>query len=448
MAGLNLSLTLNKSGSITSTWSKVPNVLRYELFMFNPGSSVAIFHEKNLTVTTYTSATDLPDNMQYKVVLTAYDTSGMYIDSAGETVLIPLGFYDDVPLGIPKNVTALPAVTSVTIKWDGVVRATGYDILFQGTTYSSTGTNREITGLTPQTNYSYSVRAKNSIGVGAYSIANTVRTLSQTPPVPINIRGTVTENSVTISWNASIGATNYDLLFQGIVYNVVETSKTITGLASNTRFSYAVRAKNSYASSGYSSTLSITTAPLPPASVVITGITERYIKFRWNPVSGAGSYYLRLNEKDYLCGSNSFEYNIASGNTLYTYQVASNNGAAKSSYTPLQRVTTPPNSPGNVRGVVGIDFLEIRWDAVGGATSYDINVSGNVNHTAETSYILRGLTAGTLYRYQIRSIGEHGTSEYSNPAKESTTFSEPPTNITATAAPYSVTVNWTAANMR
>ena len=71
MGLLNLTLTLNSNGSITARWSAVSNVARYTALMVPVGSSAAIYYEKDLHVTSYTSKSNLAANQQYRVTVTA-----------------------------------------------------------------------------------------------------------------------------------------------------------------------------------------------------------------------------------------------------------------------------------------------------------------------------------------------------------------------------------------
>ena len=97
-------------------------------------------------------------------------------------------------------------------------------------TQSTTGTSATVKGLKPSTDYSCSVRAKNSGGTGASSTSKYVRTKIAPPATPANVRATATHDSATVSWNSSAGAQNYDVLLGGRLYSTTGTSRTITGL--------------------------------------------------------------------------------------------------------------------------------------------------------------------------------------------------------------------------
>ena len=129
--------------------------------MYWKGKKVAIFHKEKYYGTSYTSPADLEANEMYRVVVTAYKSSGANV-SDGKEILIPSDFYKNTPLSVPQNVVATADAASVTVKFDKVARAAGYDILFDNVINSVTGTTKVFGGLSPKTNHTYAVRAKNS----------------------------------------------------------------------------------------------------------------------------------------------------------------------------------------------------------------------------------------------------------------------------------------------
>ena len=114
MSQLHLSSTLNRDGSITSSWSAVPGAVRYHAYMLIVGEDHAVYNEKNLTVTSYTTKSGLEANKRYKVTVVAYGSHSS-LDSEAVTTLIPIGFYDTEPLAVPQNVKAVADTSSVTV---------------------------------------------------------------------------------------------------------------------------------------------------------------------------------------------------------------------------------------------------------------------------------------------------------------------------------------------
>lgn len=450
MEQLNLKLILNSNGSITANWSRISNAARYHAYMRIPGQDHTIYNETNLTATTYTSQPDLKANEKYKVVVVAYTSSGASITSDGAEVLILSDFYDHLPLGIPANINATASATSVAVSFDKVARASSYDILFDNVVHSITSSldriSKTITGLKPKTSHTYAVRAKNVNKIGDYSSTRSVTTLPQTPAAPTNVTHTSTDNSVTVSWSAVIGATGYDVLFNGTTYAETKTSRTFTGLAANTAYSYQVRSKNADGASPYGPSQMVRTAPKAPASVSAS-TNENSVTVSWPAVSGATSYDVIFDGKTYRVTTNSLKVSGLSPNTSHTYQVRANNANGSGAYGSARTVKTAPKVPNPITQSSTKNSVTVGWDAVPGAISYDLLFNGTTYRVTGTSKTVTGLNPGTNYSYQVRANNGDGSSSYSTAGTASTLPNAPgmPMNVKISAAEESITLSWTAA---
>ncbi|WP_101782834.1 glycosyl hydrolase family 18 protein [Nonomuraea indica] len=162
---------------------------------------------------------------------------------------------------VPGNLRSTGVTsTSVSLAWNAStdnVAVTGYN-LYRGTTLVTTvtGTTHTDTGLTANTAYTYTVRAKDAAGNLSAPSAPVTATTSggggddtQAPSVPGSLRSTgVTSTSVSLAWNAStdnVAVTGYNL-YRGttLVTTVTGTTNTDTGLTANTAYTYTVRAKD------------------------------------------------------------------------------------------------------------------------------------------------------------------------------------------------------------
>jgi chitodextrinase len=173
----------------------------------------------------------------------------------------PSGTVDREAPTVPTALAA-SAVTasSVTLTWaastDNVAVA-GYDVLRDGTVVgSTTGTTRQVTGLTANTAYSFAVRAKDTAGnVSAPSTALAVRTTpagddTEPPSVPTGLKASnVGSTGLTLSWTASTdnaGVAGYEILRgDGSLYaTTTSTSYQAVALTPDTAYTFAVRAKD------------------------------------------------------------------------------------------------------------------------------------------------------------------------------------------------------------
>jgi hypothetical protein len=166
----------------------------------------------------------------------------------------------------PQDISfGLPTSTSVTLNAVGLLTKLVYGqsgVYFDSTTPGGDGginqwvqqTSDTATGLTPNTNYTFRVKARNQDGVETpYSPTETATTRIETP-TGISF-GTITSSSVQL--NASGTFTGLTLGSSGLYFDsttaggdgginewVQDTSDTATGLAPNTQYTFRARARN------------------------------------------------------------------------------------------------------------------------------------------------------------------------------------------------------------
>jgi hypothetical protein len=118
--------------------------------------------------------------------------------------------------------------------------------------------------------------------------------ITSPPPAPTNLRVTsVTCTSVSLAWDAAIGAETYEA-FQGTTLRASVTALSATvpfGAGPNT---YTVRARNASGLSGPSNAVSVTPPPCPqlppPTNLRATSVTCTSVTLTWSPVPGAARY--------------------------------------------------------------------------------------------------------------------------------------------------------------
>ncbi len=169
------------NGSATINWSPVSGATSY-VVTIGPGGSCSVSG-------TTATCTGLTNGTTYAVGVVARAPSG---NSGTGTVSV-------VPRTIPGAPTALTADPAngggVTIGWaapanDGGSPITGYTVTSSpaGGTCAVSGNSATCTGLTPGTNYTFSVVATNAAGNGPAA------TVQEVAPTPVSRTATVTEN--------------------------------------------------------------------------------------------------------------------------------------------------------------------------------------------------------------------------------------------------------------
>jgi hypothetical protein len=221
----------------------------------------------------------------------------------------------------PTGLTATPGNASVTLSWNASSGATSYNV-YRGTSTGTetllksgvTGTTFNDTGLTNGTTYFYKVSAVNAAGESSLSSevsATPESSAPSAPPTPTGLTATPGNASVMLSWNASSGATGYNVyrststgtetLLQS---GVTSTTFNDTGLTNGTTYFYKVSAVNAGGESSLSGEVSAT-----PQAPVTNGLAATYyansnftgatvseidptINFNWgnsSPVAGIGA---------------------------------------------------------------------------------------------------------------------------------------------------------------
>jgi fibronectin type 3 domain-containing protein len=212
------------------------------------------------------------------------------------------------PPPTPTGLSATAGNAQVSLSWTASSGATSYNVkraTVNGGPYttvaSPTTTSYTDTGLNNGTTYYYVVSAVNGSGDSANSSqVSATPTAGSPPPIPTGLTATAGNAQVALSWNASTGATSYNIKRSNTsggpfttIASPTTTSHTDTGLNNGTTYYYVVSAVNAAGESANSSQASAT------------------------PLAGGGgvTWSAAVN-----IGSNSGETDVStSGNLLYAY---------------------------------------------------------------------------------------------------------------------------------
>lgn len=164
---------------------------------------------------------------------------------------------------------------------------------------------------------------------GIYTSSDT-----QAPTIPTNITfSNITTFSVDISWTAStddIETTSYDIFVDGnLVKNTTNTTTTITGLNSNTTYSFTVLAKDIANNSSEQSdaktatTLVDSEAPTVPANIIISNETGESFKVSWDPSTdnSAVTGYEVFVDGNFITTTSETTYTVTNLTVSTTYAV-------------------------------------------------------------------------------------------------------------------------------
>jgi len=215
-----------------------------------------------------------------------FGCGGGLVSSSGTGTTPPAA----TPPATPTALAPTAGSQQVGLTWTGSSGATSYHVkraTTSGGPYtqiaSPTAASYTDTGLTNGTNYFYVVSALNASGESANSnqaSATPVSTAQPPPPVPAvptALAATTGNQQITLTWNASSGATSYHVkraTTSGGPYTQVSaptsSSYTNTGLTNGTTYFYVVSALNTSGESANSNQASATPAAAATADVTIT----------------------------------------------------------------------------------------------------------------------------------------------------------------------------------
>lgn len=252
----------------------------------------------------------------------------------------------------PLNVTLSNiSLNSIDVSWDAStdnIGVTGYNVYVNGVlTEQTTNTTISMTNLNTNTNYTFSVVAKDLINnmSAASAVVNGSTLQDANPPtIPTDVViSNETDTSFKVSWTASTdnnAIANYEIYVDNILNGTTtNTFYTVSGLSSSTTYAVEVLAKDTdnNKSDKTAETSATTTAG------TFNGVSELFISEYAEPSSG--------NEK-------AIEIVNLSGSTInlsaYSIQKQSNGGSWVDDY-PLGNVNI---IPGDVFVIVHVDVTE------------------------------------------------------------------------------------------
>ncbi len=230
----------------------------------------------------------LNPNTTYQFQVGAYNASGTSWTAAKTVTTFPAA----------PTVSASISSTQINFSWATVPGATAYGIdeleggLWQQVaSLGSTATSDSVTGLSPDTTYSFKFSASNSAGTSWTNSEN----VTTSPATPVFTLSAVSPTQVNVAWNSVPGASEYlievwtgGVLTQNIVVAPSPTSYAVTGLNPETNYQFQVFALSLLGTSA-ANTETITTPPAAPV-VTLSASSAVQMNVAWNAVAGATSY--------------------------------------------------------------------------------------------------------------------------------------------------------------
>ncbi|MBY0117300.1 hypothetical protein H7K48_14455 [Paenibacillus xylanexedens] len=329
--------------------------------------------------------------------------------------------------------------TAINLTWAEVADATKYEIEVDGAVVATVGEpSFTHTTLLSGTAHKYRIRALTDTNTSAWTAILTQST------IPASVTGltvsSTTNVAIALKWTAVTGATGYDLEIDGTVVPVTGVAYTKSGLVTNTDHTFRIRSKNTAGASIWSEIVDGTTLLNTP--VLKASSEEQAVTLTWPEVKDATKYEIEAD--GVLVGTvkvPTYTHNNLIAGTAHKYRVRALTETNVGAWT---AVLTQNTLPGSVTGLtvtsVTNTAVALKWNAVSGATGYDLEIDGTVVPVSGVVYTKTGLIANTDHTFRIRSKNTAGAGAWGDVTDVTTQLNTPA--LKATSEETAITLNW------
>lgn len=420
---------------------------------------------------------DLVNGTEYSFKVSAKNAIG---DSAFSTVSAPA-----TPLGLPDEpgIAELRyASGSITVSWSEPILDGGSPVVTYVVTASPGGKTCAtdqlectVSGLTNGTEYTFTVKARNKVGLGPASEPSDPIAPWAAPSAPTGIKAAADEGSAIVSWtaptNTDFDTTSYVATSEPGGFSceiTAEVECTVSGLDNGVGYTFTVVATNYSGSSKASAASAVATPRTTPDApqqvvprVISTGIEVNWIAPEFDGGAKISFYTATAQPGDLTCVSSATSC-VVKGLTRgvdYTVTVtASNVAGASADSEELDPVSfgAVPSKPNSVFAIAGPGEITVSWarplDTGGSEIAYYVAEStpgGFVCVVEGQSCVITGLTNGTKYTFTVRAANDFGESDNSIASAAIAPVAKPgqPSVVESVFISYDkLLVSWTSAS--
>lgn len=363
-------------------------------------------------------------------------------------------YSDGSKLTSPDSVPVVPGITpqvpsnlivktnssgdSITLAWATVGGASDYIIYYGNTAggpYPSSliasGNNATVTGLTPDIDYYFVLRAR----VGLIESGNSPELVARPTVAPAAPTLTATASAIGVSWTAVSGAASYQVQrssdkqeYSTIVSATASLSYIDTGVVSGVSYYYRVYM---FTAAGSSMGRMSTAGPIdihtvtPPSMLTGSSSSATAISMSWvespSNISGYNIYRSQTAGGPYTkiqtTGSTITSYvdtGLSTGQSYY-YVVKAATSTGLESVATNEIAIKLSSGPSPLAISTGNGVLNLSWTAVGGASQYSLYRStvsggpyGKIADTSSLSYVDSTVQNGVTYYYVVTATFANG----------------------------------------
>lgn len=251
--------------------------------------------------------------------------------TGGTTCSLGATFYGTSRVVLPVQTswyTQTQGTNQIIVYWYAISGAVNYYYTDPSGSRYTSGTSWTTTGLSPGTNYTFSVYAINCKGNGPPNSIVIGTTPANLSGLGLN---SSTPVSLTFVWSASAGAGNYYYSSSSGAsgYTSGSTSITISGLAQGGTYSITVYPVGNNSVFGVPQSTNATTVLLVLSGLYFSANSPNSVTFSWNATSQASNYYYYFSDgyAGYTSGATSVTRSglpSAASYTVTVYPTASN----------------------------------------------------------------------------------------------------------------------------
>jgi gliding motility-associated-like protein len=308
--------------------------------------------------------------------------------------------------------------TQVSFKWDSIPDATGYEISVNGNGFQSPSAglkalNHTVSGLNSGDSVRILVRALGSFSCGNSIVSDTQMCYAKfcTPiPLKYNPYDTICSGESVVLKISGFKTNSYSVTWDGGLPST-DTTFTIQPLTSKEISAIIIDSNQISACRPYKTTFKIKVNQLPLVSIssdipltncegskaVITALPDSYDKYTFYN----GNKIVQSNWKNFVKITD-----LKDGVPIKV--VATEKGCTSTSNLLVNTVVKPLAQPIVNCGSSTTSSIEFKWDAVAGATGYEVSVDGGNWITPSTGnnglrHILNGLNPGNASYITVRA---------------------------------------------
>jgi len=279
-----------------------------------------------------------------------------------------------------------------------------------------------VIGLVADTNYIAKVRALNNIDeVTEWSEGIAFKTGQARPKVPSQLKATAQGQSIILYWDEVENATSYEITRDGkIIASGLRTCNyEDRNLLPEQGYSYCVYAANDEGFGVSSNTLVKKTLGLVPSTPegIRYDISATSITISWNNLENITGYEIEIDGQIINVGTEAFyQHNGLEPGSYHTYRLRARNMNGRSMWSDIQTIkSTPllPSVPQNVVAIMSGTIIEVHWNGVKDAESYEIERNGEIIPSNQLMYQETSPSHGEYYVYRVRAVNETGVSDWS-----------------------------------